>query len=119
MPQISFQVQGREQETHELTGNVVSIGARRDNKIQVRDHVVSGHHGQFIQNEHGGYHYVDLGSTNGSFFEGRKISEVDLEDGNTLMLGNIACTYREDVRSPRSKRLPKPPILLPKSPSSN
>jgi pSer/pThr/pTyr-binding forkhead associated (FHA) protein len=117
MPQLIVWIQDHPEETHALEGEIVTIGSRSDNAIQVRNHAVSGHHGQFVRSDDGGYRYEDLHSTNGSYLDGEAITNVELKDGDVLSLGVVACTYRADVAASPG-RLPKPPFPLPKIPAS-
>ena len=74
--------------THELNVDKTTIGRVEDNTFQIADPSVSSHHCEIILR---GTDVVihDLGSTNGSFINGEKISESVLRPGQTLKLGQI------------------------------
>jgi len=74
--------------THELNVDKTTIGRVDDNTFQIADASVSSHHCEIILR---GNDVVihDLGSTNGSFINGEKISESVLKPGQTLKLGQI------------------------------
>src|SRR6185312_16639107 len=74
--------------THELNVDTTTIGRVDDNTFQIADPSVSSHHAEIILR---GSEVVikDLGSTNGSFINGEKISESVLKPGQTLKLGQI------------------------------
>ena len=74
--------------THELNVDTTTIGRVEDNTFQITDPSVSSHHCEIILR--GGEVVIkDLGSTNGSFINGEKISESVLKPGQTLRLGQI------------------------------
>ena len=74
--------------THELNVDTTTIGRVDDNTFQIADPSVSSHHAEIVLR---GSEVVikDLGSTNGSFINGEKISESVLKPGQTLKLGQI------------------------------
>jgi pSer/pThr/pTyr-binding forkhead associated (FHA) protein len=74
--------------THELNVDKTTIGRVEDNTFQIADPSVSSHHCEILLR---GTDVVihDLGSTNGSFINGDKISESVLRPGQTLKLGQI------------------------------
>ena len=74
--------------THELNVDKTTIGRVEDNTFQIADASVSSHHCEILLR---GTDVVihDLGSTNGSFINGEKITESVLRPGQTLKLGQI------------------------------
>jgi len=74
--------------THDLNVDKTTIGRVEDNTFQIADPSVSSHHCEIVLR---GTDVVihDLGSTNGSFINGEKISESVLKPGQTLKLGQI------------------------------
>jgi pSer/pThr/pTyr-binding forkhead associated (FHA) protein len=74
--------------THELNVDKTTIGRVEDNTFQIADGSVSSHHCEIVLR---GSDVVihDLGSTNGSFINGEKITESVLKPGQTLKLGQI------------------------------
>jgi pSer/pThr/pTyr-binding forkhead associated (FHA) protein len=74
--------------THELNVDKTTIGRVEDNTFQIADPSVSSHHCEILLR---GSDVVvkDLNSTNGSFLNGEKFSEVVLKPGQTLRLGQI------------------------------
>lgn len=69
-----------------LTGPVTVIGRGSDCDITVDDTGASRHHLELRVTPQGVI-ATDLGSTNGSFVEGHRISAATLVDGNTLTIG--------------------------------
>src|SRR5580698_1862831 len=72
----------------DLAGERTTVGRVEDNAFQIAEPSVSSHHCEILLR---GSDIVvkDLGSTNGSFINGEKITEGILKPGQTLRLGNI------------------------------
>lgn len=72
----------------DLTAERTTVGRVEDNAFQIAEPSVSSHHCEILLR---GSEIVvkDLGSTNGSFINGEKITEGILKPGQTLRLGNI------------------------------
>lgn len=81
----------------DLIADVLTLGRDAVADIIIVDPEVSRQHLQFKQTETG-YQLQDLGSTNGTFINGRRLSGewVDLVPGQEIMLGgSIVLLYRE------------------------
>jgi predicted component of type VI protein secretion system len=94
--------------THELNVDKTTIGRVEDNTFQIADPSVSSHHCEIVLR---GSDVVihDLGSTNGSFINGDKISESVLRPGQTLKLGQIELQLvPEGAPMPAMKPAPAP-----------
>jgi pSer/pThr/pTyr-binding forkhead associated (FHA) protein len=74
--------------THELKADKTTIGRVEDNTFQIAEPSVSSHHCEIVLR---GNDVVvkDLGSTNGTFINGEKVSESVLKPGQILRLGQI------------------------------
>jgi Protein of unknown function (DUF3662)/FHA domain len=70
------------------------IGRGSDVDVQLADTGVSRRHGEVLLQSTGQYAYRDLGSTNGSKVNGRKVHEVPLVDGDRIELGRSVLVYR-------------------------
>jgi adenylate cyclase len=93
MPKII--VQGSDGRREYELGAVTSVGRHPDNIIQILDRIVSKEHAQLIRQANGQFLYRDLGSLNGSFFRGERISERLLADGDELILGSTQVVFQE------------------------
>ena len=94
--------------THDLNVDKTTIGRVEDNTFQIADPSVSSHHCEIVLR---GSDVVihDLGSTNGSFINGEKISESVLKPGQTLKLGQIELQLvPEGAPMPAMKSAPAP-----------
>lgn len=69
---------------------VITIGrSAGNNDVVVNDVNVSRNHLQIIQDDNGNYSVVDLGSTNGTYVNGKRISgEVRLQPGDQVLIGS-------------------------------
>lgn len=75
-----------------LTGPVTIIGRGSESDIVVDDTGVSRHHLELRVTPRGVI-ATDLGSTNGSFVEGHRISAATLVDGNTITIGRTRIMF--------------------------
>ena len=71
---------------HELAAQVTTVGRSRENDIVVGDSNVSRQHAEILQ-EAGGYWVVDLGSTNGTQVNDKRIDRVRLLPGDRVVFG--------------------------------
>ena len=69
----------------------VRIGRGEENDLVLPDSRISRAHG-LLSARQGGLVYTDLGSTNGSFVNGTRVSEVALGPGDVLRLGDSTVT---------------------------
>jgi len=103
--------------THDLNVDKTTIGRVEDNTFQITDPSVSSHHCEIVLR---GSDVVihDLGSTNGSFINGEKISESVLKPGQTLKLGQIELQLiPEGAPIPPSKPAPAAGAPAPSAPA--
>jgi pSer/pThr/pTyr-binding forkhead associated (FHA) protein len=74
------------------SGAPTRIGRALDNDIVVGDASVSRHHAS-IEYRNGGFVLRDLGSHNGTWLAGQRVSEVPLGRGDALGLGDAVFTF--------------------------
>lgn len=74
--------------TYELKVEKTTVGRVSDNTFEIPEASVSSHHAEIILR---GNDVVirDLGSTNGTFINGEKITEAVLQPGQTLRFGTV------------------------------
>ena len=70
-----------------LAGNL-RIGRAPDNDLVLDDLLVSRHHAELRKKADGGYEITDLGSQNGTFVNGRRISTQPLTDSDSIGVGH-------------------------------
>ncbi len=71
-----------------LTRREARIGRAEDAELCVRDTSISRHHALVYLDAAGRSHIRDLGSTNGTFVNGKRVQDVELAAGDRLQLGN-------------------------------
>jgi two-component system NtrC family sensor kinase len=88
-----FVIQGRDQGTRfRLDEPTVTIGRGTSNIVQLHDTEVSRDHAQLYRN--GDVYLVrDLGSSNGTFVNGKRVVEFELASGDQLQFGRTLLLY--------------------------
>ncbi len=81
---------------YELTANIMSIGRESFNDIVVPDINVSRTHAELRHQPDGSWVISDLGSTNGTFLNGRQVKASPLNDGDRLTLGATNFEFQID-----------------------
>ncbi|MEO0026753.1 MAG: hypothetical protein RL716_84 [Actinomycetota bacterium] len=69
-----------------------TVGRHPNADIFLDDVTVSRRHSEFIRNGKG-FRVVDLGSLNGTYYQGARIDIADLEDGSEVQVGKFRMTY--------------------------
>jgi pSer/pThr/pTyr-binding forkhead associated (FHA) protein len=80
------------------------IGKASHNRIVLSDPTVSGTHAIVLARD-GGYNIVDLGSSNGTFVNGRKLGNEShtLHHGDKIQLGQALLTFRNPAETAENK----------------
>ena len=82
-----------------LGSDILTIGRDADNRLVIRDPTVSRYHSQ-IRPDGQGYAIIDLGSVNGTFVNGQRLTSNMprlLYSGDTFRIGDITFTYEGAV----------------------
>ncbi|MFN2483861.1 MAG: FhaA domain-containing protein [Candidatus Limnocylindria bacterium] len=77
----------------DLGGPLISIGRGAENDLILDDAQVSRHHCQ-LKLQQGAYSLTDMGSTNGSYVNGQRISEIALGPGDIIELGGTRIEFQ-------------------------
>lgn len=90
---VTLVIDGDEEETFFLGDGRATIGRLETNDIPIPDPGLSRHHAE-ISTENGHFILTDLGSTNGTFVNGKRIAEKPLKDGDKIDIGKVSLVFR-------------------------
>ena len=77
-----------------LPGQAETIGRESKNDIVIPDINVSRVHAEIRQDESGAWILTDLGSTNGTFVNGRQIKSTALHDADRIIVGTTNLEFQ-------------------------
>jgi len=86
---VSVTVEGR---VHPITSRTVVIGRSRECDVRLADTNVSRRHAELRQ-DGATYWLIDLGSTNGTELNGKRIKREKIADGDTITLGSSELVF--------------------------
>jgi adenylate cyclase len=89
---------GEQRQEFELAP-INTIGRHPDNSIQILDRIISKEHAQILRGGDGHYLLRDLGSLNGTYVAGSRVSEVNLKHGDELVLGSTHLMFVEHTET--------------------
>ncbi len=92
---------GESRQEFELAA-INTIGRHPDNSIQILDRIISKEHAQILRNSDGHFLLRDLGSLNGTYVSGNRVSDHVLKHGDELVLGSTHLTYVEQTDAEES-----------------
>jgi pSer/pThr/pTyr-binding forkhead associated (FHA) protein len=98
MARLVLDCDGVDVVTHELVGDVITIGRAPSNHIVIDDPTVSAEHASLTKSPTG-YCLKDLGSTNGTQVNGLSIAEAELKDGAEIRFGYVTGVFRNAIAS--------------------
>ena len=93
MPQLIASVEGVEIKHLNLQKDRTTLGRLPDNDIVFDNMVVSGHHCVFELRGLADVFIEDLGSTNGTYVNGKMVKRQQLRDGEVIGIGNFRIRY--------------------------
>ena len=80
-----------------LTAEVTVLGRSSETDLPLDDTGVSRRHAEIRRTEQG-FELVDLGSTNGTFVNGERVSVVPLADGSLIAMGRSRIVFHAGRR---------------------
>jgi len=100
MPQLIASVEGVEIKHVYLQKDRTTLGRSADNDIVLDNMVVSGHHCAFELRGLADVFIEDLGSTNGTYINGKMVKRQKLNDGEVIAIGNFRVQYLSESAQP-------------------
>ncbi len=86
------------------SGNAWKIGRTEQNMVVLSDDMVSRNHAMIQQLEDGEFYLIDMGSRNGSFVNGRRLTApVALRDGDVLSFGEAKLRFHNPAQAAAAK----------------
>ena len=98
MPRLILDCDGVDVITHELIGDLITIGRAPSNDVVIDDPTVSAQHASLTKLT-SGYRLKDLGSSNGTQINGLSITEAGLKDGAEIRFGYVTGVFRDATAS--------------------
>jgi pSer/pThr/pTyr-binding forkhead associated (FHA) protein len=86
-----------------LENETTTIGRKEGNNIVIDNQAVSGNHARILQEE-GSFFIEDLGSLNGTFVNGYKITKCELFKGDTILIGLHSLDFLSDKVRPEEDK---------------
>ena len=73
------------------------VGRRHDNDLRIKETYISGYHAELVRSTDGTYLLSDLGSSNGTFLNGRRIDGKEaIKNGDFIKFGILKVAVQED-----------------------
>lgn len=117
MPKITLSHSDGSEQKFSLQGKFFKVGRAPDNDIVLPDGASSNYHAVLKVTESGDFSVTDLGSTNHTKVNGKRVSTAQLHDGDRILFGDTLALYASEIRDeddadegrPRRKPLPERP----------
>ena len=97
---------------YELDKEVLTIGRKPDNDIHIDNLAVSGNHAKVLTILNDSF-IEDLGSTNGTFVGGNKITKHALQNGESIVIGKHELKYVNESAAGEEGEFEKTMIIRP------
>ncbi|MFZ4984011.1 MAG: PrsW family glutamic-type intramembrane protease [Blastocatellia bacterium] len=94
---LSISPSGEEKIAYILDQSQIDVGRTLNNEFVIDHESVSKRHARIVNREDG-YLLTDLASSNGTFVEGRRVTEARLQDGCEVRFGRVNYIYRAPRR---------------------
>lgn len=98
MAKITINRENFKVDEQELAQGAFTIGRSQDNDLRINDTTVSSHHAKIVTVFNSSY-VKDLGSTNGTFVNGKKTTTHTLHNGDVLTIGHYQILFQGGVEA--------------------
>ena len=111
MIKLTLEFGGKTVKTYEFNKSAITVGRELDNDIVIDNLGISRHHCK-VEEKPGGLHIVsDLGSNNGTFVRGEKITSYNLNNGDSINIGKYALIYINEEQAKEPDKSEGPDIM--------
>lgn len=117
MAKLVLSMNGVVQGEYELSQERLTIGRKPDNDIQIDNLAVSGKHALVITILDDSF-LEDLGSTNGTYVNGKLVKKHALKDGDVIAIGKHELKYMNELATEDDDEFEKTMIIKPGSASA-
>jgi len=117
MAKLVLSINGAVQGEYELSQERLTIGRKPDNDIQIDNLAVSGKHALIITILDDSF-LEDLGSTNGTYVNGKLVKKHALKDGDVIAIGKHELKYVNENATTDDDEFEKTMIIKPGSASA-
>lgn len=117
MAKLVLSINGAVQGEYELSQERLTIGRKPDNDIQIDNLAVSGKHALIITILDDSF-LEDLGSTNGTYVNGKLVKKHALKDGDVIAVGKHELKYINENATTDDDEFEKTMIIKPGSASA-
>lgn len=97
---------------YEIKEEITTIGREATNVIVIADPSVSRQHAT-VEKKEDGYYLVDKNSSNGTFINGKKVSQQKLSHQDKVNLGNASMVFEDEEQVAATFILPRSEMPLP------
>src|SRR3990172_13282366 len=117
MAKLVLSINGAIQGEYELSQERLTIGRKPDNDIQIDNLAVSGKHALIITILDDSF-LKDLGSTNGTYVNGKLVKKHALKNGDVIAIGKHELKYINEQATADDEEFEKTMIIKPSSASA-
>ena len=115
MPSL-FVIRGNDQGTRfELDAPAVGLGRDASNQVQLHDTEVSRQHAEIRRVDPNTFALADLGSSNGTFVNGRRVQQYRLASGDQIQVGSTLMLFTSPTEEPAEDLAEKVKIASPRA----
>lgn len=95
----------------EIQEDLITLGREATNKLVVADPSVSRQHA-WVERKEDGYYLIDKNSSNGTFINGKKVSQQKLVHNDKISLGNASIVFEDEEQVQATFILPRKEVPL-------
>jgi len=101
VPYLEAEIDGELRRFPLAADQIIQIGRSDKNHVVIADDLASRHHAMLQRSEEGQFYITDLGSSNGTFVNGARISApVILHPGDRVSIGNHEFSFHQEAALP-------------------